>query len=291
MEVQIANFLIRINPMEGAIVQLDEGYEPFAVNEPNRLADLTVNAFPYLSETLELPDTHLYRAFMPTGELWSVARYASGYCFRVYDPDEPGKLQQICTTDSDFKHWNVYIAPENETGTVIFPLKYPLGPLLMYYLTVNSDSIMIHCSGTCENGTGRIFTGVSGKGKSTMARIWFDAGAEVLNDDRLIIRKEADGYYLYNTPMFYADEPRSCKLSAAYIIHHAPENQASELGGAQAVAALAANCIQHGYSKTLLEHHLHFLSELAEHISTVSLGFVPNETVITAIHDHELRHA
>jgi len=47
---------------------------------------------------------------------------------------------------------------------------------------------MIHASGVNNAGHGYIFSGVSGKGKSTMAKLWDNSGARVIHDDRLILR-------------------------------------------------------------------------------------------------------
>jgi len=286
--LRIADFIIEINQKDASPIELDEGYEPFVVELDGIQPDLIVSAYGRLTDE-EIPTGKLlYSAQMPEGELWNVSQCGETYIFNIFDAESPGTLQQICTTNSLFREWNVYMVSKTDKNSSIEPLKYPLGPLLMYYLTVNHDAIMIHASGISDNGLGRIFTGVSGKGKSTMARIWFEEGAEVLNDDRLIIRKEKDGYTIHNTPMFYADKPRSSKFNAAYIIRHETENVLEKLSGAMAVSSIAANCIQHGYDRKMVEHHLNFLSEMVNEISVQSLGFVPNKSVVQAVRAHDV---
>ncbi|MFT4594453.1 MAG: hypothetical protein ACI9UR_002086 [Bacteroidia bacterium] len=286
MRLQIADFDIKINQKDTSVIELDEGFKPYLVESSEAHADLVVNAFGRLPETPITSGEALYSASMQEGELWNVAKQDDIYVFNVFDAEAPGVLQQVCTTDFQFREWNVYMADAQE-NTPFDPLKYPLGPLLMYYLTVKNDAIMIHASGISDDGIGRIFTGVSGKGKTTMARLWFGAGAEVLNDDRLIIRKEPDGYSVHNTPMFYADKPRKSVFKSAYIIRHELGNQLKKISGAHAVSALAANCIQHGYDKEMVEHHLNFLSQMVEQVSVFGLGFVPNETVIATVRNHD----
>ncbi|MBP9150777.1 MAG: hypothetical protein KBF73_00695 [Flavobacteriales bacterium] len=288
MLLRIADFIIEINQKDASAIKLDEGYQPFVVEASEAEIDLVVNAFGQLPNEPIQSGKLLYSAQMPEGELWNVSKSEETYIFNVFDADAPGVLQQVCTTDNQFKEWNVYMVSSGETHSAIEPLKYPLGPLLMYYLTVNHEAIMIHASGISDNGIGRIFTGVSGKGKSTTARIWFEAGADVLNDDRLIIRKEPNGYTIHNTPMFYADRPRSSEFKAAYIIRHEKENVLEKLSGATAVSAIAANCIQHGYDRRMMEHHLNFLSEMVNEISVQSLGFVPDKSVVKAVREHDV---
>ncbi|MCF8465245.1 MAG: hypothetical protein K9G41_10410 [Flavobacteriales bacterium] len=290
MIIRIADFNILIKQMDGHSIAVDEGYVPFLVHAENKTPDMVVHAYGSLPEQT-WAETAIYSASQTDGELWNLSKIEDGYLLRVFDPEEPGTLQQLCVVSSNFREWKVYMASANSEFSSIEPLKYPLGPLLMYYLTVNHDAIMIHASAISDNGVGRLFTGVSGKGKSTSARLWFEAGAEVLNDDRLIIRKTTEGYRIYNTPMFYADEPRSAMLRSAYIIRHHNENVVDDIHGAEAVSQLLANCIQHGYDRKMMEHHLHFVSEMVAHISVSTLGFVPNKSVIETIRTHESRRA
>lgn len=290
MIVRIADFNILIKQMDGHPVAVDEGYVPFLVHAEKEKPDMVVHAYGGLPRQTWV-EKAIYSASLTNGELWNLSKIEDGYLLRVFDPEESGTLQQLCIASSDFREWKVYMAKARSEHASIEPLKYPLGPLLMYYLTVNHDAIMIHASAISDHGVGRLFTGVSGKGKSTSARLWFEAGAEVLNDDRLIIRKTTVGYRIYNTPMFYADEPRSAMLRSAYIIRHHHENVVTDIKGAEAVSQLLANCIQHGYDRKMMEHHLHFVSEMVAQVSVSTLGFVPNESVIETIGAHESRRA
>ena len=67
--------------------------------------------------------------------------------------------------------------------------------------------IMIHASGVNHSGHGYLFSGTSGSGKTTMAKLWDKAGARVIHDDRLIIRNIAGSYKMYNTPIYMNDIP------------------------------------------------------------------------------------
>ena len=89
-----------------------------------------------------------------------------------------------------------------ETDGKILPLKYPLGPIIMHYMTLKADAVMMHASCAFDGVKARIFSGFSGAGKSTMSKIWSEARNQIINDDRLIIRKQGDDYVVYNTPMY-----------------------------------------------------------------------------------------
>ncbi|MBL4585716.1 MAG: hypothetical protein JKX84_01460 [Flavobacteriales bacterium] len=284
IHLRIADFNIELVNRSEFPVALEEGYADFIVPFFQANADVTVvveNGIPEEKKKLENP---IYSANYNGEELWKIARTDNGLRFHVFNPDPPYALQQVAELNSDYSVWTVYSEPRIEKdSTRLLPLLYPLGPLVMYYLTVKYDAVMLHGSGISDNGMGRIFSGVSGKGKTTMSKLWFHAGAEVLNDDRLIIRKTKSGYEVYNTPMFYQDHPRKAPLSGIYLIYHSPENTLEKLGGATAVSLLGANLIQHGYDEKIIEHHLNFLTEMVSSVPVCSLGFVPDGSVVKMI--------
>ena len=67
------------------------------------------------------------------------------------------------------KEWDLYLDAEDKKAD---PMEYPLDGLILYYLTVIYDDIFIHSSGINYNGKGYLFSGVSGKGKTTMSGLW-----------------------------------------------------------------------------------------------------------------------
>jgi hypothetical protein len=162
-----------------------------------------------------------------------------------------------------------------------------MGPIIMHYFTVNTDAVLIHAACTFDGKKGRIFSGFSGAGKSTISKIWGDAGNLIINDDRLIIRKLEDGYYVYNTPMYYEDRPKKTPLSSVFLISHSPENKIKQIRGALAVSKVLAFCIQNNFDPDFVQNRLNFFSQLCLEVPVYELGFVPDEHVIQFIQTHE----
>lgn len=284
--LRIAGMDIQIHAVGKQQLLIESGYVPFLISG---IAEPSITVCCHAGFPSAVPEDlqQIYAAATDEALLWDISKFQEGYLLRAYEADGAHSLQQVCIIDHTFSHWDVHLNPQQENGKqILVPLAYPLGPLIMYHLTLKHDAIMIHASGIDDDGRGRIFTGVSGNGKSTMALLWFDAGAQVLNDDRLIVRKEVDGYTVHNTPMFYADEPKSARLSSIHLIRHAESNVSEVMTGAEAVASISANCIQHGYNRIAIEHHLSFLSTMLEYVEVFRTGFVPDSSVI----DH-IRHA
>jgi hypothetical protein len=179
--------------------------------------------------------------------------------------------------------WDLWV----ETGrTQTDPLEYPLDGLILYYLTVINNDIMIHASGVNYAGKGFLFSGVSGKGKSTMAGIWDKQGAKVIHDDRLIIRKTGAGYRMFNTPVYDDDDPSDSPLNRIFIIEHGHENRLTELKHAAAVSQVIANCIQHTWGHGIISQLSVSIAEMCNIVPTYRLLFKPEGSVI----DHILKH-
>jgi len=178
--------------------------------------------------------------------------------------------------------WDLWMETEkNDTD----PLEYPLDGLILYYLTVIKNDIMIHASGVNYAGKGFLFSGVSGKGKSTMARLWGDWGAKVIHDDRLIVKKSGDVYRMFNTPVYENDDPSDSKLNRIFIIEHSNENRVIQLKEASAVSQVMANCVQHPWSTAIISQLSQSISEMCNIIPIYRLQFKPEQSVI----DHILK--
>ena len=213
-------------------------------------------------------------------EFWSVWKHNSEIYVKTMFPlssDPKNAILKFSLTDMK---WDLWMEPDIKE---IDPFEYPLDGLILYYLTVINNDIMIHSSGVNYSGKGLLFSGVSGKGKSTMARLWDNYGAKIIHDDRLIIRKSGNGYIMYNTPVYDNDEPLESPLNRIFIIEHGNENRLIQLKEASAVSQVMANCIQHSWGKGIVSRLLESVSEMCRTIPTYRLFFSPDSNIIDFI--------
>ena len=282
--LNIADFIICLRSKSEAPLFIENGYKNFLVEKPFENIDINIEVFDHIpNEILKSEKKKIYSAVMDDKALWEISEAENELRFDIFQQKSSTEIQQIAFCDKSYGNWKIFTSSfENEDGNIgICPLLYPMGPLIMYYLTVKNDAIMIHASGVFDGEKGRIFSGFSGVGKSTMGNIWQTEGSELINDDRLIIRKKKDGFYFYNTPMFYEDKPKKAKLDEIYLPYHHPENILESLNGIKAVASLMSYCIQHGYDKSIISHHLNVISQICAAVPVSKLGFVPNKSVIS----------
>jgi hypothetical protein len=282
--LSVAGFTIKVNSERNEAISFEEGYVPFFIHDSSVKPDIIVKAVNGIPDKLLHKDRLLFDARNQDQDFFSIHQMDNSYKFIITEQKENGRIQQVALLNHELTEWIVYCNPEINGKTC--PLLYPLGPIMLYYLTVKSDAIMLHASGVLKESKGYIFSGFSGAGKSTMAGLWQETGSKIVNDDRLIIRKTKKGYSIYNTPMFYADIPKEAPLNSISLIHHSPENTIKKISGAKAVSRILANCIQHGYDNTFIEHHLEFLSGLCGRIPVYEVGFKPEAEVVDFIIEH-----
>jgi hypothetical protein len=209
-------------------------------------------------------------------DFWSIWKHGDEHYLKLSFPSHPsGKaILKFSLVSSEWELWTDQFTKSFE------PLDYPLDSLILYYLTVINNDIMIHASGVEYNGRGYLFSGVSGKGKTTIARLWDNKGGKVIHDDRLIIRRNGGKFQLYNTPVYNDDAPRSSGLNGIYIIGHGAENIIQPVKGAEAVSLIMANCIQQNWERNIIRGLLESITDLCRNIPVYRLSFRPDESVI-----------
>ncbi|MBU4491984.1 MAG: hypothetical protein KKD69_05930, partial [Euryarchaeota archaeon] len=81
----------------------------------------------------------------------------------------PSKLLIL---ESDFKSGEIFIRNGGSSQNLFSdPLGYPLNQILMIILLSRSKGALLHACGIYDRGSGYLFSGISGHGKSTIAKI------------------------------------------------------------------------------------------------------------------------
>jgi hypothetical protein len=215
---------------------------------------------------------------------WSVYSHNSDLFIKTIFPYSGSEKKAVLKFSLTSLNWDLYI---DGAGQSTDPLEYPLDGLILYYLTAMHGDIMVHASGVDHAGKGYIFSGVSGKGKTTMARLWDQAGSRVIHDDRLIIRNIEGKYLMFNTPVYKNDNPSQSVISAIFLISHGRENRIIPITGVQAVSLFLANCIQHNWNRELVERLIGSVSVLCLKIPVSQLSFKPDMEITDLIISHE----
>lgn len=171
------------------------------------------------------------------------------------------------------------------------PLDYPVDELLIMHRLTQERAIEVHSCGIVRaDGTGNLFVGHSGAGKSTTTRLWtaFEE-VEVLSDDRIIIRQDAAdhaGMRIYGTPWhgeaIYAS-PNSAPLARIFILEHGRGNVLTPLPSSQAAAELFARSFVPFHCHQYVESALEFLQEVVDAVPCYRYAFEPNQSAVERI--------
>lgn len=228
----------------------------------------------------EIGETRIQRM----AEFWSVWKHGTDHYIKTTSPHTSSEKNCILKFGPGSAVWDLWIDCQKKQTD---PFEYPLDGLILYYLSVKYGDIMIHASGINNSGKGYLFSGVSGKGKSTIAGLWNSYGARVIHDDRLIIRKTTDGYRMHNTPVYDNDVPRQSPLDKIFIIEHGPVNRVTPIKGASAVSLVMANCIQHNWGPEIVSGLLNSVSDMCMKVQVFRMAFKPDSSVIDKILENE----
>ncbi len=194
----------------------------------------------------------------------------------VFSDSAGNKTRQVFT-DKGVNAKNKF--PVGGESKTVNPLPYPVDGLLLWFLSSAMGDIMIHGSGVVCGGRGWIFTGRSGSGKTTMAGIFDRAGDRVIHDDRLILRREANGWVMHSTPVYRNDEPRSAAIDHLWAISHGTSNISMPVTGAGAVAMVLSNCIQQNWNRAAAVRLAASVEELVAAVRISSLTFLPDRSI------------
>lgn len=174
--------------------------------------------------------------------------------------------------------------PKYYLSDIFFSL---LQHLLCIYLSKNGFGFVVHASAVLDekNDGGYLFCGESGAGKTTISRLWSDAGgASILNDDRVIVRFDGESR-IYGTP-WHGDNtdymqamPGSCRLTDVYFIHQARQNTLENMSVEDFVKTIHENIISINYDKTIIENNINTAIMLAGTSICRKLGFTKTKSL------------
>ena len=248
-----------------------------------------------------IPSVEVSKPTFSSEGSWTLYRTDKGWQVALRSPvlgDEP---HQLGTFASDFRSGILDILPWTDSvGHVhqTFPLAYPMGEILIINLLSQGLGVLVHgCGVAIGEDQGILFSGTSGAGKSTIASIWAkQPGVEVLSDDRVIIRCDGDGLWMYGTPFHgtagYAS-PRAIPLKNIFFLEHAKRNVIRPVTPTEAIAQLLVRSFPPFWDREGMDFTLQALERLSQSIECYDLEFVPDTSVISIVLDnlHSTNHS
>jgi hypothetical protein len=166
-------------------VALGRSLRPFRVETYRCDVNLTVE---WVRDLGPAPGRQLF----DSGATWRLYQRENGFQFDFIARDQ---LYKRLLVDNLFREATLQMSAEyfdSFLGLAADPLGYPLDELLIMHRLTQEKAIELHsCGIVLPDGTGNLFVGHSGAGKSTTTRLWTEReDVEVLSDDRIIVRRD-----------------------------------------------------------------------------------------------------
>ncbi len=255
------------------------------------------------------------RQLFDSGVTWQLYERDAGFQFDFNAPFMGEQPYKRLFVDNRFRSATLQMNEGYFTRfrDVAGPLGYPLDELLIMHRLTQEKGIELHSCGIVRpDGTGNLFVGHSGAGKSTTTRLWTAReDVEVLSDDRIIVRRDEGGAQddraqkqippsslrsrgrndkglmrMYGTPWHgeaaYAS-PGSAPLSRIFILEHGRGNVLTRLSPSQAVGELFARSFVPFHRHEYIDSALEFLQELVGAVPCYHYAFEPTEAAVERI--------
>lgn len=189
--------------------------------------------------------------------------------------------------DNDLKRGEVFIINSKNSWKITDIIYGFLQMLIIYYLARHRLGLLVHSAGIKDKGNGYLFAGISQAGKSFTSRIWDKyTKVDVLNDDRIIIRKIGDSFYIYGTPWhgdfsdYLKTSMQRAKLKKMFCIYHKDENEAEVVRARDSFNLFFQTIFSPFWDKDSLAFISEFLLDAIFNVSCYKLGFKNDRAVI-----------
>ncbi len=219
---------------------------------------------------------------------WMIYERPSNYIYKMFVPRNNESLL-VAIFNKDHTKGHIY---KGDFYTRIFKrgkltslLCFPTDQILFALLLADRGGIILHGSGLIFKGKGYLFVGHSDAGKTTLVKI-FHHHARILNDDRIIVRKEKGRFYLYGTP-WHGDlslvAPDRVLLKAILFLNQAEENRIERTEGLEAFKRLYGCTIKALVTERWANNALDICQALSREASCYHLYFDKTEGVIPLV--------
>ncbi|MBC2717576.1 MAG: hypothetical protein HF978_19905 [Desulfobacteraceae bacterium] len=266
------------------IAEPDAVYKRFIQKSRNYKAVINIEV------TLDLNDMPETNACDKIFESEPISIYKNdGFIISLHMPalDEPFRMARV---NKDFDHIVIYCSKDMQIkgyndGVFQNPVQYPIDQILLMLYLANKQSGLLHAGGIYMDNRAFLFPGQSGAGKSTLCRQFdMDKDFRLINDDRLLIRKDKDHYMAYGTPWPGENgytENIGLPVSGIFFINKSKEDRIRPLNRQDAFEKLMPVLSIPWYEPELVSNYLIFCEALVDQIPVYELSFEPGKNIST----------
>lgn len=220
-------------------VSLPENYEPFIVKDLTGISQESVIFNLQVKKNVPFENFKEETRQIEEGQEIVCGNTADGKPVFVFSNFGYTVAQLVCS--ANFQNASLALT-DCDSHAITYALNNSL--MVLYALAMAKlDTALFHGAVVDCGGTGYMFLGESGTGKSTHARLWLKhiSNTELLNDDNPVVRVFHEGSKIYGSP-WSGKTPcyknRELPLGGMVLLSQAPFNKIERLYGVNAFAAL-----------------------------------------------------
>ena len=227
---------------------------------------------------------------------WAIHRTPNGYLYRALptgrEPASPTELDRRVVlfnedhTRGDFYHSEPYLQNVEEYGFHSLTL-LSSDQILLARLLAARRGLMLHASGVILDGRGFLFVGHSTAGKSTMVKMLQDH-AEILCDDRIIVRQHEEGFRIYGTWSHGEVDlvsPSDAPLAALFVLEKGKQVSATPMREAEASKDLWRYTVRPLMTEDWVQATWDVLEAIPAHVPCYRLVFDLSGRVVRFLRD------
>lgn len=155
-------------------------------------------------------------------------------------------------------------------------------------LLLRHDGLLLHSSLVHYQGKSVLFSGPSGAGKSTQASLWHThLGAEIINGDRTVIRKTADGFIGGGSIWSGSSgiyRPDFAPIAGIILVEHG-ETETLERLGFTAFKPLLTQTIVNSWDEVFMHRITGLLGQLMDTVPIYRLRCRPTADAVAVVRD------
>jgi hypothetical protein len=226
-----------------------------------------------------------------SGALWTMYARDYGYIIDFETPVLGARPYKRLCVNRSFSEAQLFLSREC-LGALdpVHALEYPLDELLVTNWLACGKGVEVHGCGLadCLSG-GHLFVGHSGAGKSTTTMLWKSVrDAQILSDDRIILREQGDQIWMHGTP-WHGDAgfaaPEKVQIRRIFVLEHGDRNEIVPLSQTQAVGELFVRSFPPFHGHWPLDSTLAYLHQITNSVPCYLYRFLPDCSAVQTILD------
>lgn len=180
---------------------------------------------------------------------------------------------------ADFATGKLWVPTTPLNPSPVRPLYHPQDRAIIIGRLCHLGGVMMHSSCVLTEGKVLLFSGMSGAGKTTLARLWREQGATLLNDERNMLVPRQGPVHAGASPWHGEEnqiDPATGPLAAIFFLKQAPLNHLRPMPLTESLGRMMTTAFIPVYMPEGTARTLDACAAILEKVPAYELSFTPD---------------